>query len=167
MDRPIISLMVAAAENNVIGKDNRLLWHLPDDLKFFKQTTSGHSIIMGRKTYESVGRPLPNRRNLIITRQARYTVEGAEVVQSLNDALARCTSEKEVFVVGGGEIYRLALPLADRIYMTRVHAVPEGDVYFPVLNPEDWSLVWSEHHEPDERHNVGFTFMRYDKESKK
>ncbi|SEL08720.1 dihydrofolate reductase [Parapedobacter koreensis] len=165
MDKPIISAIVAAAENNAIGKGNELLWHLPNDLRFFKQTTSGHTVIMGRKTYESVGKPLPNRRNIVITRQPEYVLKGAEVVHSLDEALQRCTGDGEVFIVGGAEIYRQALPVTDRIYLTRVHATLAGDAYFPELDKPDWALVSAERHEPDERHAYGYTFMYYERTS--
>ncbi|PPL04768.1 dihydrofolate reductase [Parapedobacter indicus] len=163
MDKPFVSAIVAAAENNAIGKDNKLLWHLPNDLRYFKRTTSGHAVIMGRKTYESVGMPLPNRRNLVVTRQEDYTLEDAQVVHSLEAALAHCTNEKEVFIVGGAEIYRLALPLTDRVYLTRVHANFPGDTYFPDLDEHDWVLVSEDKHDPDERHAYGYTFEVYER----
>ncbi|WP_257667684.1 dihydrofolate reductase [Parapedobacter tibetensis] len=163
MDKPFLSIIVAAAENNAIGKDNELLWHLPNDLKFFKQTTTGHPIIMGRKTFDSVGKPLPHRRNIIITRQPDYVIEGAEVVQSLEEAVACCKGRTEVFIVGGAEIYRQALPLVSRVYLTRVHASMEGDRYFPELDENEWVLVSSESHLPDERHAHGYTFMVYER----
>ena len=125
-------MVVAIAKNNAIGKDNQLLWHLPKDLKHFKEITSGHTIIMGRKTYESVGKPLPNRRNIIITRQ-NITIEGCEVVNSIEDALKLCAGEDEVFIVGGAEIYKQAMALTDRIYLTIVHHEFEGDTYFPEI----------------------------------
>lgn len=163
MDKPFVSIIVAAAENGAIGKDNKLLWHLPNDLRFFKQTTTGHSIIMGRKTYESVGKPLPNRRNIIVTRQSDYAVDNAEVVHALDEALGLCVGEPEVFVVGGAEIYKQALPVVGRIYLTRVHATPEGDAYFPELNENEWVLTSAAYREPDERHAYGYTFMVYER----
>ena len=163
MKQPLLSAVVAAAENNAIGKDNQLLWHLPNDLRFFKRTTTGHTVVMGRKTYESVGKPLPNRRNIIITRQAGYTAPGAEVVNSLAAALERCADEEEVFIVGGAEIYRQALPLLDRIYLTRVHAQPEGDTFFPELGGKDWQLVSEEKHPADDRHAYSYAFMIYER----
>lgn len=163
MDNRFVSAIVAAAENNAIGKDNELLWHLPNDLRFFKQTTSGHAVIMGRKTYESVGKPLPNRRNLVVTRQKDYVLEGAEVVHSLEAALARCSDETEVFIVGGAEIYRQALPFTHRVYLTRVHAELPGDAYFPDLDERDWVLVSEEKHNPDERHAYGYSFQVYER----
>ncbi len=163
MNARVVSIVVAAAENNAIGGDNRLLWHLPNDLRFFKRITSGHPIVMGRKTYESVGKPLPNRRNIIITRQAGYSVEGADVVGSLADALALCESEPTVFIVGGGEIYRQAMPVVDRVYLTRVHASVAGDAFFPDLEPQEWELVSAEAHASDERHAFAYTFEVYDR----
>ncbi|MEC3881771.1 dihydrofolate reductase [Parapedobacter sp. 10938] len=162
MERPLVSAIVAAAENNAIGKDNQLLWHLPNDLRFFKRTTTGHTIIMGRKTYESVGKPLPNRRNIIITRQAGYTAEGAEVVHSLAAALESCAGEDEVFIVGGAEIYQQALPVVNRIYLTRVHVTLPGDSFFPELDKQRWRLVSEDHHAADDRHAYGYTFEIYE-----
>lgn len=158
----MISIIVAADEQNVIGKDNDLIWHLPDDLKFFKQLTSGHTIIMGRKTFESIGRPLPNRINIIITRDREYKAEGCEVVHSLEDALRICQGDDEVFVVGGEQIYRMALPLVDRIYLTRVHHSFEGDRHFLELGDE-WKAVEKLEHEADDKHAHSFTFITFEK----
>ena len=159
--QPLVSAIVAAAENNAIGKDNQLLWHLPNDLRFFKRTTTGHTVIMGRKTYESVGKPLPNRRNIVITRQPGYPAAGAEVVPSLAAALEKCARETEVFVVGGAEIYRQAMPLVERIYLTRVHAELPGDRFFPELDDRVWHLVAEEGHPADGRHAYPYTFRIY------
>lgn len=156
-----VCIIVAAAENNAIGKDNQLLWHLPDDMKFFKQTTSGFTVIMGRKTFESFGKPLRNRRNIVITRQADYHAKGTETVHSLEAALERCSEEDRVFIIGGAEIYRQALPLTDELYLTRVHAAPEGDTYFPEVDLHSWELRWQEAHPADERHAHAFTFFHY------
>lgn len=164
MDRPLVSAIVAAAENNAIGKDNQLLWHLPNDLRFFKRTTTGHTVVMGRKTYESVGKPLPNRRNIIVTRQTGYMAEGAEVVHSIDAAIASCAGEEEVFVVGGAEIYRQALPLTERIYLTRVHTTLPGDSFFPDVDGQRWRLVSQNHHAADERHAYGYTFETYERQ---
>jgi len=164
MERPLVSAIVAAAENNAIGKDNHLLWHLPNDLRFFKRTTTGHPVIMGRKTYESVGKPLPNRRNIIVTRQAAYAAAGTEVVHSLAAALEACTGVQEVFVVGGAEIYQQALPFIDRIYLTRVHVVLPGDSFFPQLDEGVWRLVSEDHHPADDRHDYSYTFEIYDRQ---
>ncbi|MCF8460139.1 MAG: dihydrofolate reductase [Flavobacteriales bacterium] len=158
----MISIIVAADENNVIGKDNDLIWHLPDDLKFFKQKTSGHAIIMGRKTYESVGRPLPNRTNIIITRDSNFKAEGCEIVNSLEEALALAKNDNEAFIVGGEQIYRLALDLVDRVYLTRVHHSFEGDRHFPKLGTE-WKEVETTAHPTDEKHPHSFTFITYER----
>ena len=158
----MISIIVAADENNVIGKDNELIWHLPDDLKFFKEKTSGHAIIMGRKTYESVGRPLPNRTNIIITRDENFKAEGCHVVNSLEDALVLAKDDNEAFIVGGEQIYRLALPLVDRIYLTRVHHSFDGDRHFPKLGSE-WKEVETITHTQDVKHAHSFTFSTYER----
>ncbi|WP_449435306.1 dihydrofolate reductase [Pedobacter steynii] len=129
----MVSIVVAIAQNNAIGKNNQLLWHLPADLKHFKQITSGHTIIMGRKTYDSIGRPLPNRRNIVITRNMGLTIEGAEVVTTLEDALALCDNEDEVFIVGGAQIYEQALAKTHRIHLTTVHQNYDGDTFFRKL----------------------------------
>jgi dihydrofolate reductase len=154
----IISFVVAIAENNAIGKDNGLLWHLPADLKHFKQITNGHTIIMGRKTFDSMGKPLPNRRNIVITRNADLKIEGAEVTTSLDDALALCKTEEEVFIIGGAEIYKEALDKTDRIYLTTVHQGFEGDAYFPELDRNKWVETAREEHQPDEKNKIAFTF---------
>ncbi|MCF8278053.1 MAG: dihydrofolate reductase [Flavobacteriales bacterium] len=158
----MISMIVAADEQNVIGKDNDLIWHLPDDLKFFKQKTSGHAIIMGRKTYESVGRPLPNRTNIIITRDENFVADGCVVVQSLDEALKLAADDEEAFIVGGEQIYRLALPHADRIYLTRVHHTFDGDRHFPALD-ESWKEIERTEHPIDDKHAFSFTFTTYEK----
>src|ERR1700761_4152213 len=132
-----VSIVVAISENHAIGKDNKLLWYLPRDLKHFKEITSGHTVIMGRKTYDSVGKPLPNRRNIIITRQ-QIEIAGCEVVNSVEHALALCKDEAEVFIVGGAEIYKQAMHLTDRIYLTIVHKTFDADTFFPEIDYEEW-----------------------------
>ena len=162
----ILSAIVAASEDNAIGKDNDLLWRLPDDMKFFKTTTSGHPVIMGRKTLESFKRPLPNRENIVITRNRDYAPEGVHVTHELTEAinLAESFKPKEAFILGGGEIYNMALDHCDRVYLTRVHErFPQAEAHFPEMNPDKWDLVWEEHHEVDERHAYPFTFKRYDR----
>lgn len=154
----IVSAVVAIAENRAIGKDNELLWHLPKDLKHFKEITKGHTIIMGRKTFDSIRKPLPHRRNIVVTRQKDLEIEGAEVVGSVDEALALCADEKEVFIVGGAEIYNLAMPRTDRIYLTTVHETYQADAFFPELNKSLWKETESQYHEPDDRHSAGFTF---------
>jgi dihydrofolate reductase len=153
-----ISIIVAIAKNHAIGKNNQLLWHLPNDLKHFKDVTSGHTVIMGRKTYESVGRPLPKRRNIVITRQD-ISIEGCEVVPSIDEALERCENEEEVFIVGGAEIYRQAVPLTDRVYLTVIDQDFDGDTFFPELNPEEWTEKERENFEPDEKNKYSYSFI--------
>ncbi|WP_113661667.1 dihydrofolate reductase [Pedobacter nanyangensis] len=153
-----ISIVVAVSENNAIGKDNQLLWHLPADLKHFKNITTGHTIIMGRKTYDSIGKPLPNRRNIIITRQKNLHIEGVEVVNSLDEALALSKDQEEVFIIGGAEIYKQALAVSHRIYLTRVHQEFEADAFFPELENETWKEVEKVDHLPDEKNKFAYTF---------
>ncbi len=153
-----VTLVVAVSENNAIGKNNQLLWHLPADLKHFKEITSGHPIIMGRKTYDSIGRPLPNRRNIVITRQSDLNIANVEVVGSLEEAVSICKAENEVFVIGGAEIYKESLAFANKIFLTTVHQKYEADVFFPELIKKDWKEVSKEYHEADEKNNVAYTF---------
>ncbi|MDB5021103.1 MAG: dihydrofolate reductase [Pedobacter sp.] len=155
----IVSFVVAIAENNAIGKDNKLLWSLPKDMKHFKEITNGHTVIMGRRTFDSMGKPLPNRRNIVITRNRELNIEGAEVTNSLADALSRCAKDEEVFIIGGAEIYKEALAKTDRIYLTRVHERFDGDTYFPELNMEKWVETAREEHQPDEKNQIAFTFL--------
>ncbi|MBD3583163.1 dihydrofolate reductase [Flavobacterium selenitireducens] len=157
----MITLIAAAAENNALGKDNQLLWHLPDDFKRFKALTTGHYIIMGRKTFESFPKPLPNRVHVIITRQPDYRADNCIVVGSLEEALKVCPKSEEIYVIGGGEIYALALSLADKIELTRVHTSLEADAYFPDFSDADWDLQESDHHPKDERHAFDFTYETY------
>ncbi|MFD0933439.1 dihydrofolate reductase [Psychroflexus salinarum] len=157
----IITMIAAAAENNALGKNNELIWHLPDDFKRFKAITSHHHIIMGRKTFETFPKLLPNRKHIVITRQKDYKREGVEVVQSLQDALKFSSEEKEVFIIGGGEIYKQALPYADKIELTRVHGTFEADAFFPEIDESKWKLIHSEYHSKDERHNYDFTYLTY------
>lgn len=158
----ILKAIVAYAENRVIGKDNDLIWHLPDDLKHFKRHTAGRTIIMGRKTWDSLGgRPLPKRRHIVITRKEDFVAEGAEVVHSLEDAIALAQHEEEVFIVGGAQIYELSLPYLDVLEITEIHASPEGDAYFPVWNSEEFELVTDVHHPTDENHEFSFNFKTW------
>ena len=157
----MITLIAAAAENNALGKDNDLLWHLPEDFKRFKQITSGHYIIMGRKTFESFPKPLPNRTHIIITRQEDYLAEGCLVVHSLEEALEIAPQNEEVFIIGGAQIYKQALPFADKIDLTRVHIELDADAFFPEFITSEWNLVFSEKHFKDEKHQYDFTFETY------
>lgn len=163
--RVSISLVVAAAKNNVIGKDNQLLWRLPEDMKFFKNVTWGMPVVMGRKTFESLGKPLPGRKNIVITRQNNWTAEGTIAVKSLDDALflVKNMDVKEVMVIGGGEIYQMAFEKAKRIYITRVDAEPEGDTYFPAIDPKVWKLVSQKDHEADEKHQFSYSFQIWER----
>ncbi len=156
----MINLIVAIAQNGVIGGDNRLLWHISEDLKNFKRITSGHPVIMGRKTFESLGRPLPNRTNVVITRQ-NIEIEGCIVVHSLKEALRLFTAEQQIFIIGGAEIYREGLEIAHKLYITRVHHDYQGDTYFPAYADTDWELTHSEHFERGEKYEFPFTFEEY------
>ena len=165
----VVSLIVAVSENKVIGKDNDLVWHLPTDMKFFKDTTKGHFVIMGRRNYESIPhkyRPLPKRTNVILTRQDDYKAEGCVVVKSVEEAieLAQQAGDKEPFVIGGGQIYKYAIEnnLVDRIYLTRVHTEIDGDTYFEDLD-DSWKLVHADLHPSDEKHPFAFTFQTFER----
>lgn len=158
----MITIIAAVSENNALGKDNQLLWHLPEDFKRFKNLTSGHSIIMGRKTFESFPKPLPNRTHIIITRQLDYTAPaGCIVVPSLEKAIELCSKNEEAFVIGGGEIYQQALELVNKIDITRVHTTLEADTFFPAIDTTKWELVFEEFHPKDEKHDYDFTFLTY------
>lgn len=157
----MITLIAAVAENNALGKDNQLLWHLPDDFKRFKTITSGHYIVMGRKTFESFPKPLPNRTHVIISRQQNYQPEGCIVVDSLQKALAVCPKEKETFIIGGGEIYRQSIEIADKLDITKVHHTFEADTYFPEIDLNEWQLTASEFHLKDDKHLFDFSFQTY------
>ena len=156
-----ISAIVATAKDNVIGKDNKLLWKLSDDLRRFKRITSGHAVLMGRKTFESLGKPLPNRTNLVVTRDENFAVEGAHVFNQINEALeyARSEGEEELFIIGGGEIYQMMLPAANKLYLTKVHAQPEGDTFFPEIHDEEWDVINEEAHKADDRNEFDFVFL--------
>jgi len=154
-------MIAAVAENFALGKDNELVWHLPDDFKRFKQLTTNHYIIMGRKTFESFPKPLPNRTHVIITRQQDYAAEGCLVVANLADALAMVPKDENAFVIGGGEIYALALPFTDVIELTKVHAHFEADTFFPEIDAKQWKLVSEEYHPKDEKHLFDFTYETY------
>ena len=159
----MITLIAAADKHNALGKGSELLWPLPADFKHFKRLTTGHFIIMGRKTFETFPKPLPNRTHIVITRQKDYAKEGIIVVNSLEEAIEKALAiDPTPYVIGGGEIYAQALPLADVIELTRVyHTFPEADVFFPKFNTEEWELVSSEPFEKDERHAYNFTFEKY------
>ncbi|MDB4144786.1 dihydrofolate reductase [Flavobacteriaceae bacterium] len=158
-----VTLIAAASENNIIGKDNKLIWRLSDDLKHFKELTKGHFVIMGRKTFESMPKALPNRTNVIITRKTDYKAENAIVVNSLEKALKVAENDNQPFIIGGGEIYKLSIEIADRIELTRVHKSIEGDTSFPEINLEKWQEVKNEKRLKDEKNEYDFSFLRYDK----
>lgn len=167
----ITSIIVAASTNNVIGKDNDLIWHLPVDMNFFKTKTAGHHVIMGRKNFESIPhkfRPLPNRTNIIVTRNKNYSADNCLVTNSLREAIniAKKNNEEEAFVIGGGEIYKLALEedLVDRIYLTRIHHEFDGDTFFPYID-EKWIETHRSEYKKDEKHKYDFTFLTYEKEN--
>ena len=158
-----VTLIAAASENNIIGKDNKLIWRLSDDLKHFKELTKGHFVIMGRKTFESMPKALPNRTNVIITRKTDYKAENAIVVNSLEKALKVAENDNQPFVIGGGEIYKLSMEIADRIELTRVHTSIEGDTSFPEIDLEKWQEVKNEKRLKNEKNEYDFSFLRYDK----
>ena len=157
----MITLIAAAGENNELGKDNDLVWHLPDDFKRFKTLTTGHYIIMGRKTFESFPKPLPNRIHVVISRNPDYKKEGALVVATMEAALEVAKEDLQPFIIGGGEIYQLGMAVADKIELTRVHGTFEADTFFPEIPEEDWELVHTEFHEKDDRHPFAFTYQTF------
>lgn len=165
----MISLIVAASENNAIGRNGDLLWTLPNDMKFFKNTTWGMVVVMGRKTFESLGKPLAGRVNIVITRNTGWKAEGAKVVSDLDAAMkeAEATNCKEIFVIGGGEIYRQSMAIADRIYMTKVHETfNDADTYFPVIDQSEWELKSNYDFSADEKHAYPYSFQVWDKKQK-
>lgn len=164
----MISMIAAMGKNRVIGKSSGIPWRLPDDFRYFKDKTKGHYVLMGRKNFESLPgkfRPLPDRPNVIITRQSSYNGKGSTVVNSLKEAiaLAKENNESEAFIIGGGEIYKLGLPIADRIYLTEIDDEFDGDTYFPEFNPTEWNEVSRHHHPADDRHKYAFDFVTYEK----
>tara|TARA_R110002050_G_scaffold278897_2_gene425161 strand:+ start:587 stop:1081 length:495 start_codon:yes stop_codon:yes gene_type:complete len=155
----MITMIAAAGQNNELGKDNGLLWHLPDDFRRFKQLTTEHYIIMGRKTFESFPKPLPNRTHLVITRNSDYKKPGAIVVHSMQEALQTSENDSQPFIIGGGEIYKMGLSFADKIELTRVHATfDDADTFFPEFNRNNWKLISEVAHPKDERHKYSFTY---------
>lgn len=162
-----ISIIVATAENGAIGLNNQLLWHLPDDLKFFKKHTLNKPVIMGRKTYESIGcKPLPQRTNVVISRNNKYPLaNGVLRFNSLEKALQHLQHEEEVFIIGGSQLYNLAWPVCNRLYRTLVHASPHADTFFLHQPDNDWTLIYEEHHKADDKHAYSFTFQIFEKKS--
>lgn len=159
----MITIIAAAAENNALGKDNDLVWHLPDDFKRFKRLTSGHHIIMGRKTFESFPKLLPDRTHVIITRKDDYNPEGTIVVNSLEEAVKVSKLDEQPFIIGGGEIYEMGMDTADRIELTRVHGEFDADTFFPEIDESEWKLVKEQFHEKDDRHDHSFTYLTYER----
>jgi dihydrofolate reductase len=160
----LVSLIVAASENNVIGKNGQLPWHLPTDMKYFRDTTMGHCVIMGRKNYDSIPdkfRPLQGRTNIIVTRQKNYSAPGCIVVNSIEGALEQTKqkNESEAFIIGGGEIFKHSMHLADKIYLTRIHATIDGDVFFPPVNMKEWKEESVQHFKADEKNKFDYSFI--------
>lgn len=158
----MIAIVVAKAKNGVIGASNDLPWYLPADLRHFKELTSGHTVVMGRKTFDSIvsrlGKPLPQRKNIVVTRNESFEHEGVEVAHSVNEAVAKAEGES-IFIIGGAEIYSASLPLVDTLYITEVHAEIAGDTYFPELQKEDWYEVSRESHDADDKNNFPYSFV--------
>lgn len=163
----MINIICAIAENRAIGYKNELVYHLRADLKRFKQLTTGHTVLMGRRTFESLPKgALPNRRNIVLTRSHDFRASGVEAFPSLEKALAACAPDEEVFIIGGASVYREALPQAKRLMLTHIHATPaEADTFFPEVNWEEWKLVSEEHHEADEQNPESFTFADYERKT--
>jgi dihydrofolate reductase len=164
----IISIIVAVAENNVIGKDNKLIWHLPDDMKFFMEKTTGHCVITGRKNYESIPmkfRPLPNRTNIVVTNQNNYAAPGAVVVSSIDEGIAKAkeANEKELFIIGGAEIYKQTLNISDRIYLTKIYHTFDGDAFFPTLDTNEWKEVARKEGLVNEKNIYQHDYLIYEK----
>lgn len=161
-----VSLIWAMDDNGLIGRDNQLPWSLPADMRWFRQHTLGKTIVMGRKTYDSIGRPLPERRNLVLTQQQGLSIEGCEVVHSLEQALQVLPDRQidELMVMGGAQVYHLALPLAQRLYVTRIHAAFEGDAWFPQFNWDQWREIERTDHQPDEKNAYPYSFSIYERQ---
>lgn len=163
----MIILVAAIGENNELGKDNDLLWHLPDDFKRFKEMTSHHFIIMGRKTFDSLPGPLPTRVHIVLSRNRNYSMVDALVVRNMEEALEKAKSKKDVFIIGGGEIFKMGLKYADKIELTRIHATfPEADTFFPEFSKDEWELVSEVRHEKDDRHKYAFTYETWVRKKK-
>ena len=160
----MIIQIAAASQNNALGKDNKLVWHLPDDFKRFKQLTLGHYIILGRKTFDSFDKPLPNRTHIIVTKNKDYkAVEGCIIVNSIEEALKAVPKNEDVYIIGGGELYKQSIHLADKIELTRVHTTCDADAFFPEINLAEWKVVKEEYHPKDEKHLLDFTYLTFEK----
>ncbi len=164
----MLSIIVAVAENNVIGKDNQLIWHLPEDLKRFKQLTTGHTIIMGRKTFESLGRVLPNRKHIVLCKSNRLEIqdENVEVISDIKLLDKYIQSEEENFVIGGASIYELLMPYVNKMYITKIYQDFEGDVYFPKVNEEEWRITLKENGLKDEKNPYDYEYINYERINK-
>jgi dihydrofolate reductase len=160
---PLVTIIVAVADSGVIGRDNTLPWHLPEDLKRFKRITMGKPIVMGRKTYESIGKPLPGRHNIVVTRDTNYRHDGVTVVHGIDAAITAAGDVPEVMIIGGADLFRLFLPRAGRVHLTRVHGNVAGDIHWPALDAREWRRVESEEHAADERHVYPMTFEVWEK----
>jgi dihydrofolate reductase len=161
--KPLVSMVVAATENDVIGRDNGMPWHLPDDLRYFKARTMGKPMLMGRKTFESIGKPLPGRTSLVMTRDSSWHADGAVIVRSLDEALDWARNAPELCVVGGAEVFRLAWPHAGRLFLTRIHAQIPGDTFFPKIDPGEWRETERTEHPADDRHAYAMSFITLDR----
>jgi dihydrofolate reductase len=162
----ILSFIAAVSENNAIGIHNTLPWHLPEDLKFFKRTTLGKPVVMGRKTFESLGKPLPGRLNIVLTGNKDWKAPEGVMVCGINGAIEYLQREQvdEAFIIGGGQVFQTTLPMADRLYITRVHTtIPDADAFFPEIDHTHWKLVWEEHHDADAQHKYAFTFQQFER----
>ena len=158
----MINIVVSKASNNVIGAKNDLIWHLPNDLKHFKNITSGHPIIMGRKTFESLGRPLPNRTNIVVTRDQNWSAENIEIETSLSKAIEAAQKiDQDIYIIGGGNIYKQAMEFADVLYITEVHHEFDGDTYYPEIDSDEWEEVEREDFKKDEKHPYAYSFVTY------
>ncbi|MBN09771.1 MAG: diacylglycerol kinase [Flavobacteriaceae bacterium] len=156
-----ITIIAAAAKNDTLGKENKLIWDLPQDLKRFKSLTSGHSVIMGRKTFESMKKPLPNRRNIVITRNKNYTAKDVEICYGIQEALVLVKDDSKPFIIGGGEIYKLSMELADCIELTRIHHNFEGDTFFPIIPKNNWKLISNKKNITSNKNNLNFSYLKY------
>ena len=159
----MLTIIAAAGENNELGNDSNLVWHLPDDFKRFKELTSGHHIIMGRKTFETFPQPLPDRTHIVITRRENYRKEGIITVHSLERAIEISEDDRQPFIIGGGEIYKLSMDIAHKIELTRVHGKFKADTFFPEIDERKWKLVSEKFHEKDEKHKYAFTYLTYER----
>lgn len=158
-----LSIIAAVARNGVIGRDNTLPWRLPADMAFFKKTTTGHTIVMGRKNYQDIGHPLPNRRNIVLSRDPEFAAKGCEIASSFEDMLDKTRNDEEVFIIGGAAIYAIAHEHAKRMFLTKIKADVEGDVFFPEIDWSNWKEISKEHYEPDDKNKYTFEIVEYEK----